>query len=439
MPTPELLAPAGNLEKLRAALFYGANAVYLGGESFNLRAAASGFSLAELREALRLAEGRRAKIYYCLNSFPYENELPSLPPVIEEAAQAGVHGFIVADPGVFSLVRKYAPGVEIHVSTQANTTNSQSVAFWAGLGASRVNLARELPGNQILALREACPDVELEVFVHGAMCLALSGQCLLSAWLNGRPANKGRCTHPCRFDYRATGCAGKNADCVARGLELGLEECTRPGEELWRASAEEGYAAVWAPQELCLLPYLPWFCRNGINSLKLEGRMKGAAYVAHVVDVYSSALKTVVELGARAEAEFAWEPGLAELLSVAARPLGTGFFLPEGRRNFTEELLQPGENGRAEYANPVLARVSGGRAGKWELDVMGRWPAGSDVELMLPGLRRPLLRGRDYELENYKGEKAEAVNSGLTAVLHADAAGLEAGVFIRTGRGKAEA
>ncbi len=469
----ELLAPAGDFDKLRTVLLYGANAVYLGGQGFNLRASAGGFSPEELPAAVALAAQYRAKVYYCLNSFPYEEDLPALPGVIEEAAAAGVQAFIVADPGVFSLARRYAPGVEVHLSTQANTTSSAAVRFWAEQGVTRVNLARELNAAQIHALRKACPEMELEVFAHGALCLALSGQCLLSAWLNKRPANQGLCTQPCRFDYRAIECRATEGECAAQSRSVLLEERTRPGEELWELRAEERHAGILAPQELCLLPYLPWFISNRINAVKLEGRMKGTAYAAHVTDAYSSALKALQGRAAMAEAaaETTEAPGqgcqpclpgqpglpddaeaaapldiwpyLRELRAVAARPMGTGFFLPGRRRNFTQELqtraelqakagLQARPEQAAPYSPKVLARVVEQTAsGVWRIDVLGQWRAGSNVELMLPGMRRPIVAGTDYELEDHKNQKAAVVNSGLSALWHCNDKRIQSGIFVR--------
>ena len=483
---PELLAPAGDLDRLRVCLLYGADAVYLGGRSGNLRASCEGFSPAELRRGLVEAKAVGARIYYCLNSFPLEKELAGLPAVIEDAASAGAHGFIVADPGVLALARRYAPGVPVHLSTQANTTNSAAVAFWAEQGASRVNLARELNCREMRAIREACPQVELEAFVHGAVCLAISGQCLLSAWLNNRPANQGRCTQPCRFEYRAMD-VGPAQDPFMAGSALTVEEYTRPGEALWRVEQGERHSSFWAPHELCLLPWLPWFVRAGIDSLKIEGRMRGPAYIAQVVDAYRHALDragadahgravsggekgfsaSLAVAGRGASTSLAGgrnfstipagggrrfsmtpagggelDPCMAELFYAASRPLSSGFFLPGRRRDFSRELLarpgmarfvpRSGPPDAPDLGHRPLARVlePAGQAA-WRVEVLANWRRSRDVELVLPGLKRPLLVGGSYGLENQRGELANELGSGVRGLLYADVEGVAPGVFIR--------
>lgn len=434
---PELLAPAGSMDKLRTCLLYGADAVYLGGPAGNLRAACDGFAGRELREAVAAAKQKKVKIYYCLNSLPMQRDMPALPMMIEEAADAGVHGFIIADPGVLRLARRYAPHIPVHLSTQANTTNSEGVAFWADQGVERVNLARELSARDIYAVRSACPDMELEVFVHGAMCLAVSGQCLLSAWLNARSGNQGRCTQPCRFEYRAL--TSTEEDYPGGPLPGGLvvEEQTRPGEPVWRVEREGDYSSFWATQDVCLLPWAPWFIRNRIDALKVEGRMKSAGYLAHTIDAYRTALDGCG--GAKAPA---LEPCLTELLYAATRPLGSGFFLHGRRRSLTAEFLEkhglPARRGRSgegllpELGHTLIARVVEQESlGVWRVEVHGNWQRRRDVELMLPGLRRPVLAGGSYGLENQRGELSDAVGNGTAALLYSDADGLEAGIFLR--------
>lgn len=447
---PELLAPAGDLERLRVCLLYGADAVYLGGRSGNLRAACAGFSDAELERGAAEARAAGARLYYCLNSFPREKDLPGLPAVIEAAASAGIHAFIVADPGALRLVRRYAPDLPVHLSTQANTANSATVAFWAEQGIERINLARELNCREIRAIRAACPQTELEVFVHGAMCLAVSGQCLLSAWLNDRPANQGRCTQPCRFEYRAMS-LGPAEERPA----LTVEERTRPGEALWEITRDEQYSSFWAPHELCLLPWLPWFARNGIHSLKIEGRMRGPAYVAQVVDAYRHALDRLkAGLSGPAGSSSGHDPSsdrggrdrldpcMAELFHAASRPLSSGFFLPGRRRDFSRELLfrsgmagitpRSGSSDLPDFGRRPLARVlePAGRAA-WRVEILSNWRREWDVELVLPGLKRPLLIGGAYGLENQRGELADELGSGVRGLLYADEDGIVPGIFIR--------
>ncbi|CAK7002660.1 MAG: 23S rRNA 5-hydroxycytidine synthase [Desulfovibrio sp.] len=410
---PELLVPAGNPEKFYTAVLYGADAVYLGGVSGNLRASSGGFSQSDLAGAVAHARAHGVKIYYCLNALPFENDMKDIPKAAEAAAEAGVDAFIVADPGVFSLAKRVAPHISIHLSTQANTTNAAAVNFWLDAGFTRVNLARELSCKDITAVRETLPHAELEVFVHGAMCLAVSGQCLLSAWLNNRPANQGRCTQPCRFEYRAT------------EATIVLEEALRGGERLWDIDQGERYAAFFAPDDLCLLPFLPWFIRNEITSLKIEGRMKGASYVAHVTDAYRSALDACLEAehGILAgKGMFAWRSFLPDLERTASRPLSTGFFLPKRR------YISSGGAAPRPLAAKVLEEVA---PGAWLVDVRGKWDAAKDAELMLPGMRRPTLESGSYTLENHRGERVSVVNSGMRAVVHSEAESFRPGIFIR--------
>ena len=328
---PEILLPAGNKEKLKSALLYGADAVYLGGDALNLRAACKGFSKEELCWAVQETNRHQASLYYCLNSLPYQQHLQTLPEEIEKAAECGIHAFIVADPGVIRLVKKYAPSIPIHLSTQANTTNSEAIAFWEDYGVCRVNLAREMNHQDILAVRKACPTIELESFVHGAMCLAVSGQCLMSNWLNNRPANLGRCTQPCRFEYKAKETHFFSEENEQTYPELIVEERKRPDQSLWRVYEEETYSSIWAPDDLCLLPYLPWFVAQKMTSLKIEGRTKSSGYVAHVADAYKTALVAAADYVANSTASssaspddfcqaFHYAPYLSELLSISSRP-----------------------------------------------------------------------------------------------------------------------
>ena len=415
---PELLLPAGDMERFRTAVLYGANAVYLGGTTGNLRASSQGLSTEELREAVTLANASDVKIYYCLNSMPFERQMAAIPDIAATAADADVHAFIVADPGIFRIVRRIAPHIPVHVSTQANTTNAEAVMFWRDLGASRVNMARELSFRDIASIRNTLPEMELEVFLHGAMCLAVSGQCLLSAWINNRPANQGKCTQPCRFEYRAVDAVLPEA--------LVVEEALRPGKGLWSIQQDEDYAAVFAPEDLCLLPFLRWFMKKRITSLKVEGRMKGSAYVAHVADTYRSAIDAAA-VALASGSKFPFRRYLPDLARTALRPLSTGFFLPERRR------LDDGYKRTAKQL-PLLGRVTepvDTAKGAWAVEVRGRWDTNAAIELMLPGMRRPVLSPGEYAVENHRGEKNGIAASGTRATLYTDREDIEPGIFIR--------
>lgn len=471
MKRPEILAPAGDMEKLRTAVLYGADAVYLGGKEHNLRAAAQGFGGEDLVEAVAHAHAHGARIYYCINSLFREEEIAGLPAAIEEAAAAGVDAFIVADAGAFQLKKAYAPHVPAHMSTQLNTCNSEAIKFWRDLGATRVNLARELSSREIHAIRQAVPEMELEVFTHGAMCLALSGQCLLSAWLNDRPANSGRCTQPCRFQYRPHGMkendgqekgAGQKDEGTGLAASLVVEESLRPGEPLWEVQAcgpegQTGFSAIWAMEDLCLMPYVRWLSEHGVASLKIEGRMKGAAYVAHAVDAYKSAVTCLAE-----GRPFNYHMYMAELLHTASRPLGSGFFLPHRRRNYTEEMgtipaawqqeLQTEQHllaalvlegrGRSRIYQDGTGQDGTGQSergqdGTYFLAMRGQWKKGYALEIMLPGMQRPVVQAQDFSIENLEGHAMDVANSGQEVVLKLGddaeniAKALQPGVFIR--------
>lgn len=432
---PELLAPGGTLEQGEAALLYGADAVYIGGDH-SLRAARA-LDADGLRKARALCRAAGAGFYYCCNAFPRQSRLAQVEAALHEAAELAPDAFIIGDAGVLRLARRHFPHIPVHLSTQANTCNAASAAFWQEQGVQRVNLARELSLPEIRAVRRALRDeglaLELECFVHGAQCLALSGQCLLSSWLCQRPANAGQCTQPCRFEYRPLPEAS-----------LGLEEVLRRGGMTWEVSqGEEGYSAVWAPEDLCLADFVPWFVRQRIHALKIEGRMRTSVYVAQAVDHYRAALDLCAPgEAAEGEAKAAVAAGtklnrvdmaaqrrsiLKGLALASSRDLGTGFFLPRHR---TVAKAPPRNKGGH---SPVLARVEACLApGSWQVSVRGQWHADLPFRAMLPGLHRPVTEAGHYALENHRGEKAAVLHSGTKAVLHV-AAGPLAGMDVPLG------
>lgn len=301
MQKTEILAPAGDPEKLRMAVRYGADAVYLAGRQFGLRAFAGNFSPEELHAGLSFAHARGVKVYVTVNIIAGNDDISVLPAYLSSLAQAGVDGLIVADPGVFMLAQQAAPGVPCHLSTQANTTNWQSARFWQDVGFKRIVLARELTLPEIAEIR-ARTDLELEVFVHGAMCWAYSGRCYLSHHLEGRSANQGECAQACRWQYH-------------------LMEEKRPGEFLPVFEDERGIYIMNA-RDLCLLDYLPDLVRAGVNSFKIEGRMKSAHYVATVTRVYRQALDACLAGPENFQPAPAWYD---ELKKISHRPYSTGF------------------------------------------------------------------------------------------------------------------
>ncbi|HTG80936.1 MAG TPA: U32 family peptidase [Geobacteraceae bacterium] len=303
MKKPELLAPAGNLEKLRIAVHYGADAVYLGGKNYGLRNLADNFTPAEMEAGVRYAHDRGVKVYLTVNSYPDNADIAPLYRYLEEVAQIPFDAYIVADPGVIDMVAEVSPGSPLHLSTQANTTNWRSALFWRRQGISRINLAREMSLDGIREVRERV-DVELEAFVHGAMCISYSGRCLLSSVMSGRGSNRGECAHPCRWSYS-------------------LVEETRPGEYFPVIEDESG-TFIFNSKDLCLLPYLPELVGSGVDSLKIEGRMKGINYVASVVRVYREAIDRYCDDPAGYRCRDEW---LAELCKISHRGYTSGFLL----------------------------------------------------------------------------------------------------------------
>ncbi|WP_034622605.1 peptidase U32 family protein [Desulfovermiculus halophilus] len=400
---PELLAPAGSPERLDTALTYGADAVYLGGTDLNLRAQTPGFSPAELNQALHTAHAQNRRIYYCLNILPHPEQIPLVQEQLQGLEGTSVDALIAADPGVIRLARKILPRIPIHISTQANTSNPHAAAFWQDQGASRVNLARELDLRAVRAIRRAVPDLELESFVHGAMCMAISGRCHMSAHLTRRSANQGLCTQPCRFKYRS----------------VFLEEAQRTGEPTWEALEDEAFTTLLASEDLALIDFLPWLSKAGMDSLKIEGRMKTSSYLAQVVDIYATALADIRRKTFR--------PGLywRELQLVATRPLCTGFFLPGRRKRlFTPERTQP----RAPVLAKILCRDG---PDTWRISLRHRWESGRKVQILVPGLRRPELSPAVYSLESLTGDPADALHSGQEGLLRSDHPDLRPGLMLR--------
>ena len=403
---PEILAPAGGREQLEAALLYGADAVYLGGNTLSLRAKCRGFDDSALREAVELVHRAGKRLYYCLNAMPGDEHFPAVEAQLEALPELGVDGLIAADPGVIHLSRRLCPGIELHLSTQAHSVNSAAVEFWKEQGVKRINLARELGRDSMKRMISRFPGMDFEVFVHGAMCLSLSGHCLISEWANRRHANLGLCTQPCRFEYR--------------GLRLTVEEGIRRDGPFLEIQEGEDFSAFWAPIDLCLVRWMGELAAMGPAALKIEGRTKSGGYVAQVTDVYRTALDSALNLPAEA---FEPERFLDELFHTASRPLCSGFYLPE-----REVEAVP-----ADFrARPVVARVLGpAENGGWRVQVRSPWESTQDASVLLPGMRRPLLKAGSYVLENHRGERTDRLNPGMDGVLYCQCEAMPEGVYIR--------
>ncbi len=305
MKKVELLAPAGSLEKLIMAILYGADAVYIGGEEYGLRASADNFSLDDMQKGISFAHSHGKKVFLTMNIIPHNDDLKEMDQYIKEVVNLGIDAIILSDPGVFSIVREAAPEIEIHLSTQANNTNWRSAKFWYEHGVKRIILARELSLDEIRDIRSKLPEaLELEMFVHGAMCISYSGRCLLSNYMAGRDSNKGYCAHPCRWKYY-------------------LMEEKRPGEYMPVYENERG-TFIYNSKDLCMLEYIPEIIESGITSLKIEGRMKSSYYVATVVKAYREAIDAYYQ---NLEG-YKFDTRLIEEVSKAShREYTTGFYL----------------------------------------------------------------------------------------------------------------
>ncbi len=298
----ELLAPAGNFEKLETAIHFGADAVYIGGKDFSLRSHSGNFTIPEMADAAAYAHERGVKVYAACNVYARNNEKTAIYRHLEEVVQTGADAVIIADPGIFMAAREVAPDQVLHISTQANTTSVLSAAFWAAQGAVRINAARELPLSEIREIVESVP-IEVEAFVHGAMCVAYSGRCLLSHYLAGRDANRGACAHACRWKYR-------------------LEEETRPGRYLPVEEDRRG-SYFFSARDLCMIDYIPEMIETGIASLKIEGRMKGLNYLACAVGTYRRAIDAYYADPKTYGVDETWRESLE---TINFRGYSTGFY-----------------------------------------------------------------------------------------------------------------
>ena len=300
----ELLAPAGDLEKLKMAITYGADAVYLGGDNFGLRKASKNFSVEQIEEGVKYAHERGKKVYVTLNIVPHNEDLEGLEEYVTKLHEIKVDAVIVSDPGMFSIIRRTVPNLDIHLSTQASVTNYETIKFWYDLGIRRIVLARELSFEEIEEMTKKLPkDLEIETFVHGAMCMSYSGRCLISNYMTGRDANRGDCAHACRYKYN-------------------LVEEKRPGEYFPVYEDEEG-TFIMNSKDLCMIEHIPELVKSGIKSFKIEGRVKSSYYVATVIRAYRLAID---EYYKNPENYIYNEKWLKEIEKASHRYFTKGFF-----------------------------------------------------------------------------------------------------------------
>lgn len=356
---PELLAPAGNLEKLKKAFIYGADAVYIGGEEFSLRVAADNFSLEDMREGVEFAHQMGKKVYLTANIIPHNKDIEDYREYIKEIRDIGLDGIIISDLGMFSVTKELAPNLEIHISTQANNVNYESAKMWHSLGAKRVVLAREMSFEEIAQIRKNTPeDLELEAFVHGAMCISYSGRCLLSNYMAGRDSNQGNCAHPCRWKYY-------------------LMEEQRPGEYMPVFENERG-TFIYNSKDLCMLEYVDKLIESGISSFKIEGRVKSEFYVATIVKAYRQAIDSYFE----DPENYKFDRSLLdEVKKVSHRDYTTGFYF--GRPGGSEQHYASSSYIR-EYDMVGVVKSYNKETGLAEVVQKNRFFRGSEVEFLRP-------------------------------------------------------
>ena len=376
MKRPEILSPAGNFEKMRAAILYGADAVYLAGHIFGMRAAADNFSVEELAEAVEYAHERGVKVYLTLNTMPREYEYPALRKYLSDLSHINIDAMIIADVGVLMLVRDMLPNMEIHISTQANATSAAACLAWYQLGAKRVVLAREITLDEIKAIRAGIPDeLELECFVHGSMCVSYSGRCLLSNHMVGRDANRGMCAQPCRWNY------------TIRSYEIEEEkrpDCKMPVEEI------NGETFIMASRDTCTIEHIPELVEAGINSFKIEGRMKSAYYTAVVTNAYKMALDSYFS------GEYSYDPAwYRELESVSHRDYYTGYYFTDSH---ADANLAPNNGYIKDKAYLAVAVGYDKDSGIAEFTQRNKMCYGDEAELISPGsIGRELSVGELYD------------------------------------------
>ncbi|WP_204967417.1 peptidase U32 family protein [Megasphaera stantonii] len=354
----ELLAPAGNMDKLKMALLYGADAVYLGGKSFGLRAFSDNFSLEEMEEAVRYAHGLGKKVHVTVNIFPHNADLTGLPEYLTSLRDIQVDAVLIADPGIFSLARQIVPDLPIHISTQANVTNWASAKFWHDAGAKRVVMAREVSLKDVKAIHDKVP-VELEGFVHGAMCISYSGRCLLSNYFTeNRDSNRGQCVQCCRFKYNV------------------VEE-KRPGQYFPVMEDERG-TYIFNSKDLCLLPYLPDLYDAGLCSLKIEGRMKSVHYVATVVKVYRQAIDAYERDPEHFRVLPEW---IEELEKISHRPYTRGFSV--SRPTEADQVYSHSSNTQTHEFIGLVRSYDAERKLAW-IEQRNHFKVGQTVEFLQP-------------------------------------------------------
>lgn len=381
MRKTELLIPASSLEVLKTAVIFGADAVYIGGEAFGLRAKAKNFSMEEMREGIAFAHSHHVKVYVTANILAHNYDLEGVEAYFRELKEIGPDALIIADPGVFQIAGRICPEIERHISTQANNTNYETYQFWYNLGAKRVVSARELSLGEIREIREHIPeDMEIESFVHGAMCISYSGRCLLSNYFTGRDANQGACTHPCRWKYAV------------------MEE-TRPGEYMPVYENERG-TYIFNSKDLCMIEHIPELLEAGIDSLKIEGRMKTALYVATVARTYRRAIDDYLESPELYKKNMPWY--LDQISNCTYRQFTTGFYF--GKPDEHTQIYDSNTYVKEYTYLGIAGEITG--TGLCRIEQRNKFSVGETIEIMKPDGRNILAEVR--RIVNEEGEEQES-------------------------------
>ena len=355
---PELLIPASSLEVLKTAVMFGADAVYIGGEAFGLRAKAKNFSMEDMKKGVEFAHAHGVKVHVTVNILAHNDDLPGVEEYLKELKEVGPDALIIADPGVFELAKEICPKIQRHVSTQANNTNYATYQFWWKQGASRVVSARELSLREIKEIRERIPaEMEIESFIHGAMCISYSGRCLLSNFFTGRDANQGACTHPCRWKYS-------------------IVEETRPGEYMPVYENERG-TYIFNSKDLCMIEHIPEMIDAGIDSFKIEGRMKTALYVATVARTYRKAIDDYLEDPQKYRDNMPWY--LDQISNCTYRQFTTGFYF--GKPTEESQIYDSNTYVKEYTYLGIVGEISDGRC---KIEQRNKFSVGETIEIMKP-------------------------------------------------------
>ena len=396
----EILSPAGDMERLLAAVNYGADAVYLAGKEFGMRASPANFDMESLKKAAEICHEKNKKIYLTCNTLPRNDEIKRIPEFLKQAAEAGVDAFIIADLGVLDTAKRVAPNVDVHISTQTGVVNYETARSLYNMGASRVVLARELSLEEIATIRaKTNPNLEIETFVHGAMCMSYSGRCLISQYMTGRDANRGDCAQPCRWKYS-------------------LMEEKRKGEYFPVVEQENG-TYFFNSKDLCMIEHIPELLKAGVTSLKIEGRAKSAYYVAVITNAYKQALLDYYKMGEN----FELEPWIREeVYKISHRKYSTGFY-------FGGEPGQIYDNGGYVKDYEVVAVCENYQDGMIEISQRNKFLKGDELEVLMPG-KKPFKFTAEKIIDE-KGNEMESAPHAMQKFFIPFENEIEKGAYLR--------